>query len=123
MDAATTSGPSVTAGNGPRNQGANGRFLPGNRAAKGYPHARRANRLRAELYRVVNVEEFRAIIQAIVKEAKAGDVAAAREIVERLLGKPESADVMARIEELETTLRDALAALNAPRAVPQRATA
>jgi hypothetical protein len=112
--------PSVSevSGNG---RTARGTFAPGNKLAKGYPHARRANRLRAELYRVVTVEEFREIVRAMVKEAKNGDIAAAREIIERLLGKPESADTMARIEELETTLRDALATMNAPRAVPAQA--
>jgi hypothetical protein len=109
--------PSITATNGRTTKGT---FAPGNKLAKGYPHARRANRLRAELYRVVNVEEFRAIVKAIVKEAKAGDVTAAREIIERLLGKPENVDVMARLEEMESMLRDAIAAQNAPRAVSER---
>lgn len=99
---------------------ARGTFAPGNKLAKGYPHARRANRLRAELYRVVTVEEFRAIVKAMVDAAKDGDIAAAREIIERLLGKPESVDTLARIEELESMLRDALAAMNAPRALPAR---
>jgi hypothetical protein len=113
----SSAAPSVSAGNG---RTAKGTFAPGNKLAKGYPHARRANRLRAELYRVVSVEEFREVIRAILKEAKGGDVTAAREIIERLLGKPENVDVMARIEELEALLRDMIAAQNAPRAVTER---
>lgn len=73
-----------------------GRFLPGNRAGRGNPLARRAQRLRAELYRAVTPDDLRAVVAALVAQAKLGDVPAARELLSRLIGPP--ADLLVQHE-------------------------
>lgn len=78
-----------------------GRFRPGNRAGRGNPHARRVARLRAEFLRSVSPEDVRVVVLALVTQAKQGNVAAVRELLDRTLGRPIEADIVARIEELE----------------------
>lgn len=67
---------------------ATGRFAVGNRAGKGNPHARRIARLRAEVLRAVGPREIRAVVHALGQLALAGDVTAAREILNRAIGTP-----------------------------------
>jgi hypothetical protein len=68
-----------------------GRFAPGNRIAKGNPVARQQHEIRREMINAVSVADLRAIIRALVSKAKQGDVPAAREILDRLIGKPKQA--------------------------------
>ncbi|MCP3996254.1 MAG: hypothetical protein GY722_14515 [bacterium] len=88
---------------------ATGRFVPGNKVAAGrsMPHARRVARLRAELLRAVRPEDIRAVVEALVREAKQGNVQAARELLQRALGPAEAIDVAARLEAVEEQLRAA----------------
>jgi len=65
-----------------------GRFLPGYQSGPGNPHARQVARLRSELLRAVTAEDLHAIVRALIKRARGGDVAAARELLDRTLGKP-----------------------------------
>ena len=95
--------PSPTAGNG---RGAGGRFGPGNRCARGNPHARRVARLRAELLRAVTPQDLRDVVAALLARAKAGEVAAVKELLQRLLGPPVELDLLERIEALEQRLAD-----------------
>ena len=44
---------------------------------------------------------LRAIVLKLIEQAKAGDIAAARTILDRTLGRPLEADLIARIESLE----------------------
>lgn len=97
-----------------------GRFGPGNPGGPGNPYTRKCNELRAAIYDGVSREDMAEMVKALVVLAKKGDIQAFRELVPWLLGKPESVDTLARIEELESMLRDALAAMNAPRALPAR---
>jgi hypothetical protein len=90
--------PSTTASNG-RTEG--GRFGPGNKYARGNPHARRVARLRAELLRAVTPADLRDVALALLNQAKAGDVAAAKELLQRLLGPPVELDLLERLETLE----------------------
>jgi hypothetical protein len=90
--------PLTTAGNG---RGAGGRFGPGNKYARGNPHARRVARLRAEMLRAVSPADLREVIAALLAQAKAGDVAAAKELLQRLLGPPVELDLLERLEALE----------------------
>jgi len=95
--------PSTTAGNG---RGSGGRFAPGNRYARGNPHARRVARLRAELLRAVAPDHIREVVAALLTQAKSGDVAAAKELLQRLLGPPVELDLLERLETLERHLAE-----------------
>ena len=90
--------PSTTGSNG---RGEGGRFGPGNKYARGNPHARRVARLRAELLRAVTPADLRDVALALLTQAKAGDVAAAKELLQRLLGPPVELDLLERLETLE----------------------
>jgi ribosomal protein L17 len=48
---------------------------------------------------------MKAIVAKLVTEAKAGNVTAAREVIDRTLGKPQEADLIERITQLETLLK------------------
>lgn len=93
--------PSPTAANG-RSTG--GRFAAGNKLAKGNPHAKRVARLRSALLKAVSPADLRDVITALLTAAKGGDVAAARELLQRLLGPTESIDLLDRLHVLEQQL-------------------
>lgn len=67
---------------GPIGRGPKGQFAPGNRAARGNPHARQVARLRAALLRAVKPHDLADIAKALLGKAKAGDVGAARELLQ-----------------------------------------
>ncbi len=81
--------PSPNGGNGKRN--ANGRFAKGNPGGPGNPYARRVAQLRAMIADAVTDEDLLAIVGALVERAKEGDVVAARELFNRLVGRPPEA--------------------------------
>lgn len=81
-----------------------GLFLPGNKVAKGNPHGRRVAKIRGWLLDSVDASDVRKVIKALVAEAEKGNVAAARELLDRLVGKPIEIDLLERIEELEALL-------------------
>lgn len=91
--------PSTTGSNGRDNRG---RFAGGNRCAKGNPQARRAARLRAELFRAVTPEDVAAVAAGLIAKAREGDTAAAKLLLDRLLGPPTALDILGRIEGLES---------------------
>ena len=65
-----------------------GRFVVGNRLAVGHGGgAARIARYRSAVFAAVTEEDVRAIVRALIDEAKAGNVLAAHEILDRLLGK------------------------------------
>lgn len=97
--------PSTTASNG---RGLSGRFGEGNRFGKGNPHAQRVARLRAALLKSVKPADLRAVALALLQAAKAGDVPAARELLQRLLGPPESLDLIERLDALERQTEELL---------------
>ena len=72
--------------NGSNGRAASGRFAKGNPGGPGNPHARRAARLRSALYKAVTPDDLRDVIQALLSAAKGGDVSAAKELMQRLLG-------------------------------------
>jgi hypothetical protein len=57
--------------------------------------------LRAALLEAVTPEDMRSIVLKLVEQAKEGNIAAAKEILERCLGRPLEADLLERIEALE----------------------
>lgn len=87
--------------NGSIRRKANGRFASGNAGGPGNPYVKRAAELRTALYASVTPADLRKIVKRMVQSAKDGDLAASREVLNRLLGKPEPIDVLARLEALE----------------------
>jgi len=90
--------PSAIGANG---RGPDGRFRKGNPGGPGNPHARQVARLRAALLEAITPEDIAAVVRAMIERACAGDVAAAKVILERALGQPIQADLVERIEALE----------------------
>jgi len=91
--------PSTRANGSTRTLG--GRFAPGNSGGPGNPSARAVGQLRAALLASVTEEDIRQIVAALVLKAKAGDIAAAKEVLDRTLGKPVEADLIERLQLLE----------------------
>lgn len=80
---------------------ASGKFAQGNPGGPGNPHAKRVGELRTALLDAVTPEDMRAVVKALVEAARGGDVAAARVLFERTLGRPVEADLIERLESLE----------------------
>ena len=101
---------SETGSNGPKdqwNRNEGGRFGPGNKGGPGAGSlARKATALRAALLDAVSPEDIKAIAEKLVEDAKEGSVAAARELLDRCLGKAEATDLALRIAELEEMLAE-----------------
>jgi hypothetical protein len=93
--------PFAPVGNG-RDTG--GRFAAGNSFAKGNPYGRRVNELRGALFDAVGPEDLREIVRSLVEQAKEGNIPAAREVLDRTLGKADVVDLLERIDRLEELL-------------------
>ncbi len=87
----------------PNGRDGQGRFTPGNPGGPGNPHAKRIGELRAAVLGAVGPEDMTAIVGKLVELARAGDVRAIREVLDRTLGKPVEADLIERLERLEAT--------------------
>ena len=90
--------------NGDNGRDAKGRFTAGNAGGPGNPHAHTVARFRRALLDAVTDEDFTAIAQKLVEQSKAGDIASIRELLNRTLGKPSEADVLERLERLESII-------------------
>jgi hypothetical protein len=71
----------------PNGRTARGRFAQGNLGGPGNPYARRTAALRSALLESVTEQDIRAVARALLKRAKAGEIPAIRELLDRLLGK------------------------------------
>ncbi len=78
-----------------------GRFLPGNPGGPGNPYAKQVAEVRAALLDAVTPEQVKQVVRALVDAAVKGQVAAAKVLLDRLLGPPVSVDLIERIEALE----------------------
>lgn len=83
-----------------------GRFAQGNPGGPGNPYARRVAELRQALIDAIGPADVKAIADALVAEAKCGNVPAIKEVFDRTLGRPVEADLVARIEQLEQALTE-----------------
>ena len=81
-----------------------GRFSKGWKGGPGNPLGGQVARLRSALVEAVTEDDITAIAQKLVEMAKAGDVAAIREVLNRTLGKPTEADLLDRLEAIEAQL-------------------
>jgi hypothetical protein len=94
----------LTASPSPNGRDGRGRFAPGNRGGPGNPQAAHVARLRSAMLEAVTPEDMQEIIARLVTMAKAGDVAAIREVLLRTLGRPLEADLIDRLESLERSI-------------------
>lgn len=86
-----------------------GRFVRGNQAARGHRRAKpsvaaKVASLRRALIERVSEETIQSIVDVLVDEAKGGNVIAAREVLDRCLGRPLELDLLAEIERLRSAL-------------------
>src|SRR5688572_27225584 len=109
-------GPLATVVDGGRDT--RGRFTPGNTLARGNPFARQVADLRAAMIRAVTPADLAAIVAALVDKAKAGDVVAIREVLDRCIGKATPAVIPTEDDGDEVTLR-----CPPPRTIGERAEA
>lgn len=63
-----------------------GRFAPGNKGGPGNPHAATVGRYRAAILKCCTPEDVVDVFRAMMDKAKAGDVAAAKVVLDRVLG-------------------------------------
>lgn len=81
-----------------------GRFAKGNKLGQGNPLAGQAARIRAVLLTKVTPEVTAAIADRLIEQAKDGDLAAVRELLDRTIGKPGQTEMLERLERLEQLL-------------------
>jgi hypothetical protein len=95
--------PPLTNGSKPASEGrdARGRFTPGCPPGPGNPYAGRVARLREAGWDSVKPAEVKQVYRKLLALALAGDVQAARLLLDRLLGPPVELDLLERIETLE----------------------
>jgi hypothetical protein len=76
-----------------KNHGANGRFVPGNKAARGNPNARRAASWRNALLRTLDEDKLAVLGEKLYEAALQGDWQAAKLLLSYAIGKaPEAVD-------------------------------
>ncbi|MCI0655618.1 MAG: hypothetical protein L0170_00925 [Acidobacteria bacterium] len=90
--------------NGLNGRDSSGRFLPGNAGGPGNPYAKRIAALRTAMLEAVSEDDMRAILERLVDLAKSGSVPAAKEMLDRCLGRTVEADLIERLEQLEEAL-------------------
>lgn len=97
--------PSTAAGNGADNgRAAGGKFAPGNKFGKGNPLNQRAQQIRMALLRTVTPERMQNAADKLLSQAEAGDRQAFAELCDRTVGRATTADVVERLERLESAL-------------------
>jgi len=90
----------------PSGRDSSGRFASGNKHGRGNPLAKQAQKLRVALLEAVSEEDIKAIIAKLIEAAKNGDVVAAREVLDRTIGKAAQTELLQRIEMLEETMEE-----------------
>ncbi len=87
-----------------------GTFRKGNAGGPGNPRSKHARQMRERLddalHKVVSPDRLVTAIDAVLRLAEAGDVAALKLLLERIAGPPVASDIIQRIEELEEHLTD-----------------
>lgn len=102
-DTETPEGPKPSP-DGPNGRDAAGRFAKGNSGGKGNPYAKRVALLRKAMLDAVTEEDIGAILGKLVELALSGNVPAAKEVLDRCLGRTLEADLLERLEQLEGVL-------------------
>ena len=93
--------------NGDNGRDASGRFVAGNPGGPGNPHARQVGQLRSALIEAVTDKDIERIFATLVRRAIEGDVRAAKEVLDRVLGRPQEAVVQlhAHVDEVQFSPR------------------
>jgi hypothetical protein len=86
--------------NGSNGRDGRGRFKAGNAGGPGNPHAARVAKMRSALLDAVKPEDMKAIISALVTEAKIGNVQASKLLLAYLIGDPVTVDRLAQQTEI-----------------------
>ena len=73
--------------NGPERDG-RGLFAKGNKGGPGNPQAAKVAAYRKAIWDAVSIQDMQDVIRSMVTSAKAGDVAAAKVVLERCAGQP-----------------------------------
>lgn len=90
--------------NGTNGRDRTGRFAAGNPGGPGNPHARRVAALRSAMLGAVTDDDMEAIVSKLIALARSGNVPAAKEVLDRTLGRHLEADLLERLEQLETVI-------------------
>ncbi|MCL2639919.1 MAG: hypothetical protein FWD53_03645 [Phycisphaerales bacterium] len=94
--------PSPNGSNGGRDVG--GRFTKGNAGGPGNPHAAHVATLRAAMLEAITPKKIKAVVDKLIAQALEGNVMAAKEVLERSIGKTEALDLIERLERLEQAI-------------------
>ncbi len=92
--------------NGPNGRDERGRFAPGHPGGPGNPHAKQTGKLRSAMLKAVTEKDMRAVVMKLVELAKSGNVPAAKEVLDRCLGRPVEADLIERLDQVEELLKE-----------------
>lgn len=85
----------------------NGQFEVGNRYGKGNPHAKRVAQFRSTIMEAVSQEDLKSIVEALVKQAKDGDIQSTKLLLSYIIGsipQPVNPDEI-EIEEMKLESR------------------
>lgn len=77
-----------------------GRFCAGNRIGKGNPRAKQIQQLRSAFLTVFTPETMRQVVEKLIEQALEGDIAAAKLLIDRSLGRESLAESKAPFEEM-----------------------
>lgn len=72
-----------------------GKFAPGNKLGRGNPFAARVARWRSALFSAITDDDVTAVVQALVRKARKGDLAACKVFLDRTMGRVQE-DVLER---------------------------
>lgn len=116
--------PSPNGSNGSSGRDSGGKFTKGNAGGPGNPHAQRVSQIRSVLLDAVSDNDIKAIVKALVAQAKEGDVKAAAELFNRLIGRAGDAPVQGELSSpdtapLATTPEQILEAIEKRKAEPR----
>ena len=90
--------------NGDNGRDAQGRFVCGNRGGPGNPFAKRTAELRSAMLDALTPDAVRRVVLRMIDSALDGDVAAAKIVLERAVGRVLEPDLIERLEQLESAL-------------------
>jgi hypothetical protein len=89
------------------NRKPDGKFGHGNKAndvSKTAPVRRKRIEFQLAVLSSVDTDDIQDIMHALIREAKSGNITAAREVLDRTVGKADESELIARLGELESII-------------------